>query len=487
MMRIIKNKNLEEKINKQIANELEKYFKDTTILKEHFNSMADEPAKFEIKIGKKNFFKSVEIDIKEVILKELKNSNIPEIEKIANLKVEEVLKKIEKISEEKSRYQSYETIEALPFEFLIKHYNDNNIEEKITDKHLRIYSDIKKEVFNENLDKIFEKQDNGKIYLNDIKNIVDSKEIFENRLIYYKYYENYGTVLDEKIVGIEIDLKKFQEIKEFDWFNNFEGKIVKEILVPDFEKDISDFINKVKEKIKKDNDKKEYINIDELREILINKEVENYLFIKENETKEELKNSLLSYSIGKSLETFGANNKIDFYFSTVKILGNEYDNIFIGKIEKVKFVEKNAEEFGLTLENDKIKEFDDYRCNYYKELENLADNVFFKEIKNEISNKLDEMETFTRDKVAELHNEYYNKKSNKHTIEKYNDIVNEIVKNREKDLYNNELTDILKEYNLTISINKESEIIKKIENHSNDKKVIEIEEKETIKEKEVDL
>ena len=64
------------------------------------------------------------------------------------------------------------------------------------------------------------------------------------------------------------------------------------------------------------------------------------------------------------------------------------------------------------------------------------------------------METFTRDKVAELHNEYYNKKSNKHTIEKYNDIVNEIVKNREKDLYNNELTYILKEYNLTISVNK---------------------------------
>ena len=314
MMRIIKNKNLEEKINKQIANELEKYFKDTTILKEHFNPMADEPAKFEIKIGKKDFFKSVEMDIKEVISKELKNSNIPEIEKITNLKVEEVLKKIEKISDEKSRYQSYETIEVLPFEFLIKHYNDNNIEEKITDKHLRIYSDIKKEVFNENLDKIFEKQDNGKIYLNDIKNIVDSKEIFENRLIYYKYYENYGTVLDEKIVGIEIDLKKFQEIKEIDWFNNFEGKIVKEILVPDFEKDISDFTDKVKEKIKTDNNEKEYISVDELREILINKEVENYLFIKENETKEELKNSLLSYSIGKSLETFGANNKIDFYF-----------------------------------------------------------------------------------------------------------------------------------------------------------------------------
>ena len=73
------------------------------------------------------------------------------------------------------------------------------------------------------------------------------------------------------------------------------------------------------------------------------------------------------------------------------------------------------------------------------------------------------------------------------TIEKYNDIVNKIAKNREKDLYNNELTDILKEYNLTISVNKENEIIKKIENHSNDKKVIEIEEKETIKEKEIDL
>ena len=268
----------------------------------------------------------------------------------------------------------------------------------------------------------------------------------------------------------------------------FEIKIGKKDFFKSVGMDIKEVISKeLKNSNISDNDKKEYINIDELREILINKEVENYLFIKENETKEELKNSLLSYSIGKSLETFGANNKIDFYFSTVKILGNEYDNIFIGKIEKVKFVEKNAEKFGLTIENGKIKEFDDYRCNYYKELENLADNVFFKEIKNEISNKLDEMETFTRDKVAGLHNEYYNKVSNKHTIEKYNDIVNKIAKNREKDLYNNELTDILKEYNLTISVNKENEIIKKIENHSNDKKVIEIEEKETIKEKEIDL
>ena len=97
-MRIIKDANLEKKVNKVIGNIMEEYFKNTNILKSDFNPMAEEPAKFKILIGKKEFFKNLEADLKKAITEEVENNKEYGNNRIINLKTDEVLTKIEKIS-----------------------------------------------------------------------------------------------------------------------------------------------------------------------------------------------------------------------------------------------------------------------------------------------------------------------------------------------------------------------------------------------------
>ena len=184
-MRIIKDDNLERNVNKVISNKMKEYFENTNILKSDFNPMAEEPAKFKILIGKKEFFKNLETDLKKAITEELENNKVYVNNRIVNLKTDEVLTKIEKISSEKSRYSSYETIEELPFEFLIKHYNENRIEDKITEEQLNLYSNLKEEVFKESINELLDKKEyiknDKKIYLDDIKEIINSSHIFEEK------------------------------------------------------------------------------------------------------------------------------------------------------------------------------------------------------------------------------------------------------------------------------------------------------------------
>lgn len=250
-MRIIKDDILEEKVNKAIGNIMEEYFENTNILKSDFNPMAEEPAKFKILIGKKEFFRELENDLKEVISKELEKNKEYNNNEIVELKTEEALKKLEKISSEKSRYSSYEAIEKLPFEFLIKHYNENKIEDKVTHTQLNIFLKLKKETFDESINQILEKKEDDKLYLDDIKEVLNSIAKFENELGKYRYFEEEQTILDEKEVGLAIDLKTFQKIKENDWYK-METRIAKEILIPNFEKNIFDFVEKVKKNFEND-------------------------------------------------------------------------------------------------------------------------------------------------------------------------------------------------------------------------------------------
>lgn len=189
-MRIIKDTDLEEKVNKVIGNIMEEYFKNTNILKSDFNPMAEEPAKFKILIGKKEFFKNLETDLKKAITEELENNKVYVNNRIVNLKTDEALTKIEKISSEKSRYSSYETIEELPFEFLIKHYNENRIEDKITEEQLNLYSNLKEEVFKESINEFLDKKEyiknDKKIYLDDIKEIINSSS--HNLLLFFFFF-----------------------------------------------------------------------------------------------------------------------------------------------------------------------------------------------------------------------------------------------------------------------------------------------------------
>ena len=89
-MRIIKDDILEEKVNKAIGNIMEEYFENTNILKSDFNPMAEEPAKFKILIGKKEFFRELENDLKKAITEELENNKVYVNNRIVNLKTANV-------------------------------------------------------------------------------------------------------------------------------------------------------------------------------------------------------------------------------------------------------------------------------------------------------------------------------------------------------------------------------------------------------------
>ena len=306
-MRIIKDDNLERNVNKVISNKMKEYLENTNILKSDFNPMAEESAKFKILIGKKEFFKNLETDLKKAITEELENNKVYVNNRIVNLKTDEALTKIEKISSEKSRYSSYETIEELPFEFLIKHYSENRIEDKITEEQLNLYSNLKEEVFKESINEHLNKKEyiknDKKIYLDDIKEIINSSHIFEEKLSLYKYYAEEQTTLDKEEVGMVVDLKTFQRIKEHDWFQ-MENRIIKEILVPNYEKNIYDFIEKVKEHSEyesqfENNSESEIISLKQLTELvdnfnftnektdivkLLGKKIENYLDKEKKET-----------------------------------------------------------------------------------------------------------------------------------------------------------------------------------------------------------
>ena len=311
-MRIIKDDILEEKVNKAIGNIMEEYFENTNILKSDFNPMAEEPAKFKILIGKKEFFRELENDLKEVISKELEKNKEYNNNEIVALKTEEALKKLEKISSEKSRYSSYETIEKLPFEFLIKHYNENKIEDKVTHTQLNIFLKLKKETFDESINQILEKKEDDKLYLDDIKEVLNSIAKFENELGKYRYFEEEQTILDEKEVGLAIDLKTFQKIKENDWYK-METRIAKEILIPNFENDIISL-----EEFKKLADNFELINEKADIKELLDKKIENYIEKEKKETWEELKNSLITFSLRENVDAFFYQSKA----KGIKFLGN---------------------------------------------------------------------------------------------------------------------------------------------------------------------
>ena len=72
----------------------------------------------------------------------------------------------------------YETIEELPFEFLIKHYNENRIEDKITEEQLNLYSNLKEEVFKESINELLNKKEyiknDKKIYFKDFKTFFET-------------------------------------------------------------------------------------------------------------------------------------------------------------------------------------------------------------------------------------------------------------------------------------------------------------------------
>ena len=438
-MRIIKDDILEEKVNKAIGNIMEEYFENTNILKSDFNPMAEEPAKFKILIGKKEFFKNLETDLKKAITEEVENNKEYGNNRIINLKTDEVLTKIEKIFSEKSRYSSYETIEELPFEFLIKHYNENRIEDKITEEQLNLYSNLKEEVFKESINELLDKKEyiknDKKIYLDDIKEIINSSHIFEEKLSLYKYYEKEQTTLDKEEVGMVVDLKTFQRIKEHDWFQ-MENRIIKEILVPNYEKNIYDFIKKVKEHSEyesqfENNIESEVISLKQLTELvdnfnftnektdivkLLGKKIENYLDKEKKETLEEIKNSLVTFSLEKNYDAFEYqfNEKgLTEIFKTIEL---ETKNKFLtektGKLLDY-FYRENMIELGLTeKELMKIEPVEYFEKNLLKELKS--------ELETELKNN-------DYDIKLTYHN--YNNEKNNHIINEYNDILDFVCEN----------------------------------------------------------
>lgn len=298
-MSVIKDVNLEKKVNKAIGNLFKNYFENNNILKSDSHPLADDPAKFIILIGKKEFFKELEHDLKEVVSKELENNEEYNNNKIIELKTEEALKKVEKITSGKSRYVSFESIEQFPFEFLIKHYNENRINDKITDKQLNLFTKLKQETFKDSIDELLEKKEDDKLHLEDIKEHLNNTRELEIRLFRYRYYEEEQTVLDKKEVSLAIDLKTFQRIKEHDWFK-MEGRLVKEILIPNYEKNIYEFMEKVEEASDKQNkviplnefmnlvDNFEFTNEKADIEKLLNKKIENYFQKEDEKTREEI-------------------------------------------------------------------------------------------------------------------------------------------------------------------------------------------------------
>lgn len=438
-MRIIKDDILEEKVNKAIANKMKEYFENTNILKSSFNPMAEEPAKFKILIGKKEFFKNLETDLKKAITEELENNKVYVNNRIVTLKTDEVLTKIEKISSEKSRYSSYETIEELPFEFLIKHYNENRIENKITEEQLNLYSNLKEEVFKESINELLNKKEyiknDKKIYLDDIKEIINSSHIFEEKLSLYKYYEKEQTTLDKEEVGMVVDLKTFQRIKEHDWFQ-MENRIIKEILVPNYEKNIYDFIEKVKEHSEYEsqfgnNSESGVISLKKLTELvdnfdftnektdivkLLGKKIENYLDKEKKETWEEIKNSLVTFSLEKNYDAFEYQSNEKGLTEIFKTIELETKNKFLtektGKLLDY-FYRENMIELGLT-EKELMK---------IEPVEYLEKNLL-KELKSEL-----ETELKNNDYDIKLTYHNYNNEKNNHIINEYNDILDFVCEN----------------------------------------------------------
>lgn len=424
-MRIIKDDILEEKVNKAIGNIMEEYFENTNILKSDFNPMAEEPAKFKILIGKKEFFRELENDLKEVISKELEKNKEYNNNEIVELKTEEALKKLEKISSEKSRYSSYETIEKLPFEFLIKHYNENKIEDKVTHTQLNIFLKLKKETFDESINQILEKKEDDKLYLDDIKEVLNSIAKFENELGKYRYFEEEQTILDEKEVGLAIDLKTFQKIKENDWYK-METRIAKEILIPNFEKNIFDFVEKVKknfendiislEEFKKLADNFELINEKADIKELLDKKIENYIEKEKKETWEELKNSLITFSLRENVDAF-------FYQSKAKGINEIYATI--DKEIKNKFLIDETNKLLDYFYKDNLKEvgLSEKELNKINPVEYL-EKTLLKDLKNEL-----EIELKNNDySIGNTYINYKNKKNN-HIIQEYNDILDFVCQN----------------------------------------------------------
>ena len=438
-MRIIKDDNLERNVNKVISNKMKEYFENPNILKSDFNPMAEEPAKFKILIGKKEFFKNLETDLKKAITEELENNKVYVNNRIVNLKTDEALTKIEKISSEKSRYSSYETIEELPFEFLIKHYNENRIEDKITEEQLNLYSNLKEEVFKESINELLKKKEyiknDKKIYLDDIKEIINSSHIFEEKLSLYKYYEKEQTTLDKEEVGMVVDLKTFQRIKEHDWFQ-MENRIIKEILVPNYEKNIYDFIEKVKEHSEYEsqfgnNSESEVILLKKLTELvdnfdftnektdivkLLGKKIENYLDKEKKETWEEIKNSLVTFSLEKNYDAFEYQSNEKGLTEIFKTIELETKNKFLtektGKLLDY-FYRENMIELGLT-EKELMK---------IEPVEYLEKNLL-KELKSEL-----ETELKNNDYDIKLTYHNYNNKKNNHIINEYNEILDFVCEN----------------------------------------------------------
>lgn len=424
-MRIIKDDILEEKVNKTIGNIMEEYFKNTNILKSDFNPMAEDPAKFKILIGKKEFFRELENDLKEVISKELEKNKEYNNNEIVELKTEEALKKIEKISSEKSRYSSYETIEKLPFEFLVKHYNENKIEDKITDKQLNIFLKLKKETFDESINQILEKKEDDKLYLDDIKEVLNSIAKFENELGKYRYFEEEQTILNEKEVGLAIDLKTFQKIKENDWYK-MENRIIKEILIPNFEKNIFDFVEKVKENFEND-----VISLKEFKKLaddfqllnektdikeLLDKKIENYIEKEKKETWEELKNSLVTFSLRENVDAFFYQPKAKGINEIYATIDKEIKNKFlIDETNKLLdyFYKNNLKEVGLTeKELSKINPVE------------FLEKTLLRDLKSELEAEL-------KNNDYSIGNTYinYNNKKNNHIIQEYNDILDFVCQN----------------------------------------------------------
>lgn len=424
-MRIIKDDILEEKMNKAIGNIMEEYFENTNILKSDFNPMAEEPAKFKILIGKKEFFRELENVLKEVISKELEKNKEYNNNEIVELKTEEALKKLEKISSEKSRYSSYETIEKLPFEFLIKNYNENKIEDKITDKQLNIFLKLKKETFDKSINQILEKKEDDKLYLDDIKEVLNSIAKFENELGKYRYFEEEQTILDEKEVGLAIDLKTFQKIKENDWYK-METRIAKEILIPNFEKNIFDFVEKVKENFENDiisleefkklADNFEFINEKADIKELLDKKIENYIEKEKKETWEEVKNSLVTFSLRENVDAF-------FYQPKAKGINEIYATI--DKEIKNKFLIDETNKLLDYFYKDNLKEvgLSEKELNKINPVEYL-EKTLLKDLKNEL-----EIELKNNDySVGNTYINYKNKKNN-HIIQEYNDILDFVCQN----------------------------------------------------------
>lgn len=424
-MRIIKDDNLERNVNKAISNKMKEYFENTNILKSSFNPMAEEPAKFKILIGKKEFFKNLETDLKKAITEELENNKVYVNNRIVTLKTDEVLTKIEKISSEKSRYSSYETIEKLPFEFLIKHYEENKIEDKITDKQLNIFLKLKKETFDKSINQILEKKEDDKLYLDDIKEVLNSIAKFENELGKYRYFEEEQTILDEKEVGLAIDLKTFQKIKENDWYK-METRIAKEILIPNYEKNMFDFVEKVKENFENDvislkefkklADNFELINEKANIKELLDKKIENYIEKEKKETWEEVKNSLVTFSLRENVDAF-------FHQPIAKGFNEIYDTI--DKEIKNKFLTDETNELLAYFYKNNLKEvgLSEKELNKINPVEYL-EKTLLKDLKNEL-----EIELKNNDySIGNTYINYKNKKNN-HIIQEYNDILDFVCQN----------------------------------------------------------